>query len=129
MSGQMKAITKYVYKVEEAEITVECPWYADEVVHEVLISENCIVLGVLTVDYSTENPRECYPNACDEKMYQQWRDNDIWGYGVWVYDTSGKLICCDDECWGFYGAGYARTELKDAFDRAVEGRRRLCKRH
>lgn len=118
--NQMKSVTKFYYHVDEADLDVECPWYAEQVVHEILIPERCVILGVLAVDYDEPNPREEFPDSCTETMDQQWLNDEVFGYGVWVYDVRGNLITRDDECWGLYGEDYALSELKDAFDRVAK---------
>lgn len=121
MSGTMTTKHVYTYYVDEAELEVECPWYAEEVSHEVLISEKCVILGVLGIDPD-------YPDVAGldvviaDDVITAWYHNNMFGYGVWVYDVNGHLITRDDECWGLVGREYAEQELKAAVDRVVVGR-------
>ena len=123
MSGTMTTKRVYTYCVDEAELEVECPWYAEEVLYEVLISENCIILGVLGIDPEYPDVAGLDVVTADD-LITAWNHNNMFGYGVWVYDINGHLITRDDECWGLIGREYAVQELKDAFDRVVAGRRK-----
>jgi len=51
--------------------------------------------------------------------YSAWCEGDVWGVCIWTYskvdgewelDEDGR-----DECWGFYGLGYAQEELRNSF--------------
>lgn len=118
MPGTMKTKHVYTYYVDEAELELTCPWYAEEVLHEVLISKQYIIFGVLGLDLEMPVTTNLDSEVAED-LVEAWRNDDMFGYGVWIYDVNGHLITRDDECWGLAGREYAEQELKVAVDRAV----------
>lgn len=61
-----------------------------------------------------------YANAVLEE-YSQLCNGDVWGIVVATMEEAGGIYTVQksDECWGFIGYDYAKEELKDQFDYAV----------
>lgn len=45
------------------------------------------------------------------EQYTAWCEGDAWGVCVWTYDAQTLELEDRDECWGYYGADYAESEM------------------